>query len=61
MEGSEDEEEDPGHLKEEAYGIAIKVVSELDLVRKLLNVEFLASGGYNRVWRVTCILVREID
>lgn len=59
--GTAVEDEDLEQLAEEAYDIATKVVLELGLVTKLLNIEFLASGGYNRVWRVKCILVREID
>lgn len=60
-EGGEEEEEDLGYLKAEALGIAIKVVSKLDLVKELSGLEFLARGGYIYVWRVTYTLVREID
>ncbi len=60
-EEEEEDEADAGHLKEEALGIAIKVGSELDEVKELSNLRFLARGGYNYVWRVTYTLVREID
>lgn len=60
-EGGEEEGEDPGYLKEGALGIAIKVVPELDLVKELSSLKFLACGGYNYVWRVTYILMSEID
>lgn len=55
----DEEEEDAGHLKEEVLSIAIKVIPELDEVKALSDLRFLASGGYNSVWRVTYILVRK--
>ena len=42
-EGGEEEEEDPGYLKEEALGIAMKVVLELDFAKELPSLRVSCS------------------
>lgn len=50
----EEEEENGEGLKHEAEIIAEKVAREMHGQEIVTTVDFLARGGYNNVWLVTC-------
>ena len=62
QEYSEDEDEDPEQVKVRIWPVARTAVAKAvrDGSSELLNLEFLAQGGFHHVWLVTFSTVSEI-
>ncbi len=57
IEHEEDEERDDARMKSEARQIAARITPKLYERSEISDIEYIAKGGYNFVWKVTYAMV----